>query len=111
MEILNNFISIYCFIAFVLGVVFTFTALTIAAMNKVKEQSNKVHFYVARDEDDTLYLYMSKPIRYSSYFWPDINGQSIASGTYFESFNLNVDDFKDLKWKDEPAEVFLNLKD
>ena len=74
------------------------------------EPRNKVHFYVARDEDNALYLYMSKPIRYSSYFWPDINGQSIASGTYFESFNLNIDDFKDLKWEDEPVEVFLNME-
>ena len=30
---------------------------------------------------------------------------------YFKDFGLNPDDFKDLKWEDEPVEVFLNLED
>ena len=55
------------------------------------EPKNKVHFYVARDKDNTLYLYMSKPIRYNSYFCADINGQLIASELNFEAFNLKVD--------------------
>lgn len=75
------------------------------------EPKNKVHFYVARDKDSTLYLYMSKPIRYNSYFCTDINGQLIASEPNFEAFNLRVNDFKDLKWEDEPVEIFLNLAD
>ena len=92
-------------------IVFIIIVFYCERMIRRTKPKNKVRFYVARDKDNTLYLYMSKPIRYSSYFWPDINGQSIASGTYFESFNLNVDGFKDLKWEDEPVEVFLNLKD
>ena len=54
---------------------------------------------------------MSKPIRYNSYFCADINGQLIASEPNFEAFNLRVNDFKDLKWEDEPFEIFLNLAD
>ena len=46
MEILNNFSSIYCFIAFVIGAVFMLTMLSIAAMGKDKEPRNKVRFYV-----------------------------------------------------------------
>lgn len=46
MEILSNFISIYCFIAFVIGAVFMLAILSIAAMNKTKEP--KVHFYIKR---------------------------------------------------------------
>ena len=75
------------------------------------EPKNKVHFYVARDEDGLIYLYLGKPIRYSSYFGTDVNIQLIVSETNFEAFNLRVDDFKDLKWEDEPVEVFLNLED
>lgn len=29
----------------------------------------------------------------------------------FQKFGLNPDDFNNLKWEDEPVEVFLNLKD
>ena len=28
----------------------------------------------------------------------------------FKMFGLNQDDFKDLKWEDEPVEVFLNME-
>ena len=54
METLNNFSSIYCFIAFVIGAVFMLAILSIAAMGKVKEPMNKVHFYVARDKNGPL---------------------------------------------------------
>ena len=75
------------------------------------EPKNKVHFYVARDKNGQIYLYLGKPIRCSSCFCTDNNVQLIASETNFEAFNLRVDDFKDLKWEDEPVEVFLNLED
>lgn len=75
------------------------------------EPKNKVHFYVARDKNGQIYLYLGKPIRYGSCFCADNKVQLIASETNFEAFNLRADDFKDLKWEDEPVEVFLNLKD
>ncbi len=48
MEILNNFSSIYCFIAFVFGAVFMLAMLSIAAMEKTKEPRNKVRFYIRK---------------------------------------------------------------
>ena len=47
MEILNNFSSIYCFIAFVIGAMFMLAMLSIAAMGKSKEEP-KVRFYIKR---------------------------------------------------------------
>ena len=35
----------------------------------------------------------------------------VCGSWYFEEFGLNADDYKDLRWEDEPKEVFLNLKD
>lgn len=46
MEILNNFSSIYCFIAFVIGAMFMLAMYSIAVMGKVEEP--KVRFYIKR---------------------------------------------------------------
>ena len=35
----------------------------------------------------------------------------IVESNYFNDLGLNLDDFKNLKWEDEPVEVFLNLED
>ena len=75
------------------------------------EPRNKVHFYVARDEDGTLYLYISKPIREKSCFSNSYHGDKLVPGKFFGFYGLKTEDFKDLKWEDEPVEVFLNLKD
>ena len=111
MEILSNFSSIYCFVAFVIGAVFMLAILSIAAMGKEKEPRNKVHFYVARDKDGTLWLHLGKPIRKKESFDCNIHGKIIAHSHYFEGLGLNVNDYKDLKWEDEPVEVYLNLED
>ena len=100
MEILNNFSSIYCFIAFVIGAVFMLVILSIAAMGKVKEPRNKVRFFVERVISDNYFLY--------------INGKDkqypLASERLFKDFGLNPDDFADMK-VGEIREVFLNLED
>ena len=100
MEILNNFASIYCFIAFVIGAVFMLAMLSIAAMGKVKEPRNKVRFFVERVISDNYFLY--------------INGKDkqypLASERLFKDFGLNPDDFADMK-VGEIREVFLNLED
>ena len=111
MEILNNFASIYCFITFILGGMFVFTTFCIAAMCKTQESKNKVHFYVARDENDELFLYMGKPFRGINKFHPYHNGCIITSDDGLSNFGLNKDDYVNLKWEDEPVEVFLNLED
>ena len=100
MEILSNFASIYCFIAFVLGAVFMLAMLSVAAMGKVKEPRNKVRFFVERVISDNYFLY--------------INGKDkqypLASERLFKDFGLNPDDFADMK-VGEIREVFLNLED
>lgn len=110
MEVLNNFISIYCLITFIIGAIFMFVTSCIAAMGKVEKPMNKVHFYVARDENDELFLYMGKPFRGINIFHPYQNGCIITSDDGLSNFGLNKDDYANLKWEDEPVEVFLNLK-
>ena len=113
MEILNNFNSIYCFITFIIGAVFMLAILSIAAMGKVKEPRNKVRFYVARDKNGTLWLYMGKPIRDRIIFIPCREKGVLYMGRNSElkKYGLNENDYEDLKWEDEPVEVFLNLED
>ena len=114
MEILSNFSSACCFISFIIGALFMLTMLYIAAMGKVQEQCNNVHYYVARDKDGGLFLYMGKPIRRSGIFqsfYSSRFGCYICSEEYFSKYGLNVRDFDNLKWEDEPLEVFITLND
>ena len=76
---------------------------------KKKKLENNVYFYVARDKYGDLYLYLSKPVRSCSCFYPNFCGGLIASEPNFKNFDLKVEDFKDLKWDDSPVEVFLKL--
>ena len=78
---------------------------------KNKKPKNKVHFYVARDKNDELFLYMGKPFRSINKFHPYQNGCIITSDDDLSNFGLNKDDYANLKWEDEPVEVFLNLED
>ena len=72
---------------------------------KLAESRNKVHFYVARHKDGSLCLYVCKP-----YFFKDtkicyaVGNSSLA----FEDFGLNINDYDNLKWLDDPVEVFVN---
>lgn len=114
MNLLSNFSSAYCFISFILGALFMLTMLCIAAMGKVQEQCNNVHFYVARDKDGRLFLYMGKPIRRSGIFqsfYSSRFGCYICSEEYFSKYGLNDGDYAYLKWEDEPVEVFITLND
>ena len=85
--------------------------------HKIKNLSvkpkNKVHFYVARDKDGKLWLYLGKPERRHCSFLNSNGaiGSFMANEYHFIDFGLTPDDFKDLKWEDEPVEVFLNLED
>ena len=68
---------------------------------------NNVHFYVARDKNRSLWVYMCKPVRNNDEFKATI---IVAPRWRFEYFGLNENDYADLKWEDEPVEVFLNLE-
>ena len=99
MEILNNFSSIYCFIAFVIGAVFMLVMLSIAAMGKVKESRNKVRFYIRKTTKGNILSLKNK-----------IGLLIISIDIEFEDFGLDPDDFADMK-EGEIREVFINLED
>ena len=100
MEILSNFSSAYCFISFILGVMFMFLALCIAAMGKVQEPKNNVQFFVKRISHDYYSLCIKGKYRL----------HTIITELSLSDFGLNIDDFTDMK-KDEIREVFLNMED
>ena len=79
--------------------------------NLSAKTKNNVHFYVARDKNDELFLYMGKPFRGINKFHPYQNGCIITSDDDLSNFGLNKNDYANLKWEDEPVEVFLNLED
>ena len=109
METLSNFSSIYCFITFIIGAVFMLIAVCIVAMGKVKGPGNKVRFFVARDKNGKLWLYLSKPMRMREEFVACSHGKTLTNR--FSKYHLNENDYANLKWEDEPVEVFLNLED
>ena len=78
---------------------------------KRTEPMNKVHFYVARDKSGCLYLYLGKPKRVDFSFIPCKDGYCFVDIRNFRKYGLNPYDFKDLKWEDEPVEVFINMED
>ena len=98
-------------IAFILGAISMFMLVCIGYTAKQEEPINRVHFYVARNKNGKLFLYMRKPLRTSDMFIFSRFGSFISEGNYFSEYGLNCDDFKDLKWEDEPVEVFINMED
>ena len=101
-------------IAVVCAVTLAFIALEFVS-DKVKSKSSKkrniVHFYVARDMDGGLYLYLGKPFRGDGEFYSNKDANAFTLTCNFRRFGLNKNDFKDLKWEDEPVEVFINMED
>lgn len=72
---------------------------------------SRAHFYVARDKyHNRLYLYLGKPIKGIDKFHACHNGCIVACAEYLSDFGLDPKDFENLKFEDEPAEVFLDLK-
>ena len=115
MEILNNFGSIYCFIAFVIGAVFMLAIYSIEAMGKSREPRNKVHFYVTCELEYNVLmvhtLWIGKPdYTEGKGFSSDAWGSILAINNSFASYNLNYSDFADMK-DGEIREVFINLED
>ena len=100
MEILSNFISIYCYIAFVIGAVLMLVVLAIAAMAKDNEPRNKVRFFVEKEISNSYFLYIENK-----------GGMCyICSNNFFKKFGLNPDDFADMK-EGQLREVFINLEE
>ena len=95
-------------IAFILGAISMF-CIRYAA--KQKEPKNRVHFYVARDKDGRLWLYIGKPIRNDVEFHPDLDTNVFVLTKNLKLFGLKYEDYANLKWEDEPVEVFINMED
>lgn len=101
--------KIICIILLVLYGVVMLMMCCITLFKKDEKPKNKVHFYVARDKDGALWLYIGKPIRSESVFASELNIDLTHCNFY--SLGLNKNDYTNLKWEDEPVEVFLNLED
>ena len=101
------------FIMFIIGAISMFMMVCIGYAAKQEEPINRVHFYVARDKDSRLYLYIGKPIRVDNRFSPNpIEGIiALGCGCNLQWYGLNENTYKDLKWEDEPLEVFVNMED
>ena len=82
-----------------------------AKIDAAYNNKNRVHFYVARDENKSLYLYLGKPLRSLFSFYADSFGMTITSSAHFSRYGLNENDYKDLKWEDEPVEVLIKMED
>ena len=111
-------------ISFIVGAFAMFCAIGLMSCRKDKKPRNKVRFFVTRNKNGELNLSLNKPLRNNSlrlwYHYSFYDGKSnkyhwvstrIVEGEFFNDLGLNPDDFKNLKWEDEPIEVFLNLED
>ena len=100
-------------IAFILGAMVMFVMFCMGYAAKQEEPKNRVHFYVARDKTGELWLYMGKPIRGESTFvlCQEKGGKYMGCDSDLKMCGLNENDYKDLKWEDEPLEVFVNMED
>ena len=70
---------------------------------------NKIHFYVARDKNGDLWLYIGKPSRGDTEFYTSYKVVCLAED--LSRFGLKYEDFDSLRWEDEPVEVFLNMEE
>ena len=84
--------------------------LTVVYERKLRKSQNKVHFYVARDMNGELWLYMGKPIMDGDMYCTHLDKKTFALTHDLKRFNLKYEDYDYLKWEDGPVEVFLNLE-
>ncbi len=102
MEILSNFISIYCLITFIVGAGFMLAMHSIAAMGKDKEPRNNVRFFVMMgDISNEPYLFIRDV---------DGNYHLIADADQLSKFGINAFEYSEMP-TEEVREVFLNLED
>ena len=78
---------------------------------KLRKPQNKIHFYITRDKNGTLNLWLGKPCR-DKYYWFSAENNIVIMATDEELnlYGLNTEDYNSIKWEDEPIEIFLNMK-
>ena len=97
------------------GFIFAFAVILMYEVHlrklyKKLKNKNNVHFYVARDRyNNILYLYLGKPRRDTDRFHSNNKGSIVEREGFLYNFGLNVKDCENLKFSDEPVEVFLDL--
>ena len=102
-----------CLLSFLAGMFFTLIIDIYIFKYFKRKFHNDVHFYVTRDASGTLELWIGKPKRFYGRYWGPDRGNAVSLLTnekYINNFNLNKSDFDNLRYEDEPVEVFLNLK-
>ena len=104
-------IIISLILSFIFGALLMFLVFCVVAPLKETKTKNNVHFYVARDKCGELWLYIGKPIRYRYTFASPLSSLFTFPCNTFDCFGLNEKDYANLKWEDEPVEVFLNMDD
>ena len=101
------------FIAFIICGIAMYRLARLISAAKQEEPVNKVRFYVARDKDGTMRLYIGKPIRRESAFvscWKE-GGKCMGLDSDLRMYGLNENDYADITWECEPLEVFVNMDD
>lgn len=102
---------IYCIISFIIGALIMTFVIGVVSNCKEDRPRNKVHFYVIRDRNGSLVLYLGKPYR-GGYYWIFTDDTIfIAANDELNLYGLDMKDYDNLKWEDEPVEVFLNMED
>ena len=104
-------------IGFIVGAILMMCAIGLMSYQKDKKPRNEVRFFVTCDENlgsIKLRLWLGRP-EWSEVnkLWVDNDENTttfLAVERYFKDFNLNKDDFADMK-DGEIREVFLNLED
>lgn len=95
-------------LSFLVGM-FVSLVLNIIIWRYLKRKMNNVHFYVARDSDDKLHLWLGKPIRLNSLWSGFCSWRIDGRFTEFRILGVYQELFRNLEWDDEPVEVYLNL--
>ena len=95
-------------LAFIAGSFITLLFIDKKIIKNIRKSKNNVHFYVARDKNGDLWLYIGKPFRGDTTFYTSYKVVCLADD--LSRFGLKYEDFDSLKWEDEPVEVFLNLE-
>ena len=72
---------------------------------------NRVHFYVARDQNESLWLYIGKPRLGTITYRSTVKCEIIGGIFVFPVVGLDENDYANLKFGDEPVEVFLNMEE
>ena len=97
-------------IAFIIVLLYEHKIKLIKARLICKEHNkNKLHAYIARDLDGGLWLYFDKPFRGDERFFGVISVP--LTQHKINHLGLNENDYANLKWEDEPVEVFVNMED